>query len=190
MVLESPFAAALNHLLDSEQWARERIAPFAGDTLELRAAPLPALRFGIVPGGRLEPAGLRGEPSAVVTLGAPALAALPRGEQEFVDAIEVSGNPALVGEVRLLLRHLRWDFEEDLARLLGDVAGHRLSGAGRDFAAWQADAAKRLAGSLAAYAAEEKRLLVRRAELEALAQAAAALHASIERLEQRVRDLG
>ena len=54
----------------------------------------------------------------------------------------------------------------------------------------KADWARRLAASLVAYAAEEKRLIVRRAELEALVQAVAALRAGIERLEQGVRDLG
>ena len=36
MNFESPVAAALNHLLEAESWARERLAPFAGETLELR----------------------------------------------------------------------------------------------------------------------------------------------------------
>ena len=36
MRFESPFAAGLNHLLESESWARERLAPFAGETIELR----------------------------------------------------------------------------------------------------------------------------------------------------------
>lgn len=190
MLLESPVAAALNRLLDSEPWARERLAPFCGETLELRAPPLPAIRFGIRPGGRLEAAEFGGEAGVTVTVGAAALAALPRGLQEFVDAIEISGHPGLAAEVRVLLRHLRWDFEEDLARLVGDVAAHRLAGAARDLAAWQADGAKRLAESLVAYAAQEKRLVARREELAALAQALALLEAGIERLEQRVRDLG
>ena len=48
MKFESPFAAALNLMLESEPWARERLAPFAGEVLELRAPPLPALRFSVV----------------------------------------------------------------------------------------------------------------------------------------------
>jgi ubiquinone biosynthesis protein UbiJ len=190
MLLETPVAAALRRLLETERWARERLAPFAGDTVELRAPPLPALRFGIMPGGGLEPAGAGGEAEVTITIGPAALAALPRGAQEVVDAVEVSGQPALAAEARVLLRHLRWDFEEDLARLLGDVAAHRIAGAARDFVAWQADSARRLAESLAAYAAHEKHLVVRREELQELARAVALLEAGIERLEQRVRDLG
>src|SRR5579862_6587485 len=55
MKFESPFAAALNHLLDAEPWARERLLPFASETLELRAPPLPALRFAVTADGRQPP---------------------------------------------------------------------------------------------------------------------------------------
>ncbi len=40
-----PFSLALNHLLEREPWARERLAPFAGRTVELRNPPFPALRL-------------------------------------------------------------------------------------------------------------------------------------------------
>jgi len=46
--LETPLVAAINRVLEAEGWARERLAPFAGEALELRAPPLPALRFSIV----------------------------------------------------------------------------------------------------------------------------------------------
>ena len=61
-----PFSLALNHLLDAEPAARERLAPFAGECVELRAPPLPALTFTILPGGRLEAGG--DAPALVVTL--------------------------------------------------------------------------------------------------------------------------
>jgi ubiquinone biosynthesis protein UbiJ len=52
------------------------------------------------------------------------------------------------------------------------------------------DAAQRLAEAFADYATEESRLLVRQAELDALAGAAARLRDGVERLEQRIRRLG
>ena len=86
----------------------------------------------------------------------------------------------------LLVRHLRWEPEEDLSRLVGDIAAHRIVALARDFAAWQADAARRLAENLVEYAVAEKRVLVQRSELESLADAAARLRDAVERLEKRV----
>lgn len=183
-------AAALNHLLEAEEWARERLAPFAGETVELAALPLAPLRLTIQAGGLLRPAQQGAEPSLKVGLRTEAPAALLRGEEHFLRALEISGNAKLANEVMFLARHLRWDFEEDLSRLFGDVAAHRMAEAGRGFAAWQADAGRRLADSLAQYAVEERKLVLGRGELDAHAAAVARLRDALERLEQRVRRLG
>ena len=88
-----------------------------------------------------------------------------------------------------LVRHLRWDFEEDLAKLVGDAAAHRLAGLARDAAAWHVDAAQRVAGSFMEYAVEEKRVLVRRPALEDFSAALARLRDGVERLEKRIERL-
>ena len=95
-VLETPFAYALNRLLEAEPWARERLAPFAGETVELRAPYLPAVRFAIVEGGRLAPGG---EPSLRIALRAGALGALARGEDHFMREVDIEGNARLAQEV-------------------------------------------------------------------------------------------
>lgn len=186
MKFESPFAAALNHLLESEPWARERLVPFAGEVIELRAPPLPALRFAIAVDGRLAPAAAEAVASLTITAGPGALAAALQGEEQLLRAVEVSGNARLASEVMFLLRHLRWDGEEAAARIIGDVAAHRLAGFARGVAAWHADAARRIGESLVEYATEEKPLLVKRGEFDEVAASHARLRDGLERLEKRV----
>jgi ubiquinone biosynthesis accessory factor UbiJ len=194
MLLAMPFAAALNHLLEADPWARERLAGFPGETLELRAPPLPALRFAIRPGGLLDSVAAQGEPTVALTFRAQALFALARHgvalERRLLEGVEVRGNPRLATEVLALLRHLDWDAEEDLSRLVGDVAAHRIGQAGRDLAAWQADATRRLAASLADYAAQEKGWLVHRSELEEFAEVLGRLREQTQGIDARVRRLG
>lgn len=190
MRFESPFAAGLNLLLESEAWARERLAPFAGETIELRAPPLPALRFSVAADGRLAPAAAEAAPALVISAGPGALAAAVQGEEQLLRAMEVSGNARLASEVMFLFRHLRWDAAAAAAPWIGDVAAHRLAGLARDVAAWHADAARRIAGSLVEYAAEERRLLIRRGELAQHAAAQASLRDGLERLEKRIERLG
>ena len=191
MNLESPLVAALNYLLESEPWARARLAPFAGERLELRAPPLPALRFAIGPDGRLAAApDASAAASLVITVGPELLAAAVRGGEHLLRAVDVSGNAGLAAEVMFLLRHLRWDVEEDLSRLIGDAAAHRLAGMAREVAAWHADAARRFAEGVVEYAAEEKQLLVTRGELEGVAASHARLRDGLERLALRIERLG
>jgi len=190
LVLETPFAAALNRLLDEESWARERLEPFAGETVEFRVPALPSLRLEITAQGRVLPAEGGAEPTLTVVLGPESLPALTRGQEHFMHSVHVSGNAKLASEVLMLVRHLRWDPEEDLARIVGDVAAHRMAGAARDFLSWQADTVRRLSESAVDYLVAEKRWLVARAEHEGLAAAVARLRDDIERLEARLRRLG
>jgi len=182
-----PFSFALNHLLAAEPWARERLAPFAGETIELRGPPFPALHFVILPGGTLEAGG--GNPALTITLTPEALLSLARGPEHFARTLEVAGDPRLAAEVRALARHLRWDVEEDLSKLFGDVAAHRIADTGRALARWHADAARRLVDSLADYAVDEKRMLMAHPEVDEFAAAVARLRDAVERLEKRVERL-
>ena len=182
-----PFSFALNHLLAAEPWARARLAPFAGHTIELRGSPFPPLRFVILPDGTLEAGGA--DPALTITLTPEALLNLARGPEHFARALEVAGDPGLAAEVIALARHLRWDVEEDLSKLFGDVAAHRIADAGRALARWHADAARRLVDSLADYALDEKRILMARREVDEFAGAVARLRDALERLEKRVERL-
>jgi ubiquinone biosynthesis protein UbiJ len=183
-----PFSFALNHLLAAEPWARARLAPFAGETIELRGPPFPALRFVILPGGTLEAGGEH--PALTITLTPEALLSLARGPEHFARSLEVAGDARLAAEVVALARHLRWDFEEDLSKLFGDVAAHRIADAGRALARWHADAARRLVESLVDYAVDEKRMLMARREVDDFAGAVARLRDALERLEKRIERLG
>lgn len=189
IAFESPVAAALNHLLGAEPWARERLAPFAGETLELRLPALPALRFAVVSDGRLRPASDEGQASLVLSFGPGVLPALLKGEDHFMRAVEVSGSASFANEVLFLFRHLRWDVEEDLARFVGDAPAYRIAATAREFAAWHKDALARLAENFMDYAVEELQLLARRAEFEQLRGALLQLRDALERLEKRIERL-
>ena len=42
-------------------------------------------------------------------------------------AVRIEGDVQLAAEVNWLTEHVRWDLEEDLARVIGDVPAHTLS---------------------------------------------------------------
>jgi ubiquinone biosynthesis protein UbiJ len=162
------FCFLLNQLLGREGWARERLARFEGQGFELRVPlPLfPALRFTIGAGGRIDEGG--SEPAAVVT---------PAG---------IEGDSALAAELRYLARHLRPDLEEELSKLVGDVAAQRIGQAARGLMRWQADAAARMGDAFADYATDERGFFVRRIELDAFAARVRALADALEHLEKRL----
>ncbi len=94
--------------------------------------------------------------------------------------------PSITPEEEQRQKHLRWDAEEELSRLVGDVAAQRIGSAVRAFAQWQLDAARRVGEALADYATNESGALVRRGELTDFAAQVERLNAAIERLERRL----
>ena len=179
-------ANALNRLLQREAWARDKLAPFAGEVVELRVGPLPPLRLAIVEGGRTLAA--EGDSQATLTISAKpgSIAALSKGEEHLMRAVDISGNARLATEILLLMRYLRWDVEEDLSRVFGDVMAHRIVGTARNFTSWQADVGRRIAENVMEYAIEERRMVVARGEFDGFASAVATLRDDLARLEQRI----
>ena len=182
---DSGAAGALNQLLRREQWARDKLAPFAGEVVEFRMAPLPPVRLAIGADGLAIAAGADREATLTVTAKPGFFAAMSQGEEHVMRAVDIAGNARLATEILALLRYLRWDVEEDLSRAFGDVLAHRIAGTARDFASWQAEAGRRLADNVMEYAIEERRLVVVRAEFDAFATAVAKVRDDLARLEQR-----
>ena len=163
------FCFLLNQLLDRERWARERLAPFAGQAAELRLPLLVPLRICVAANGRVEPGGP--EPAAVVTLSG------------------VIGSGPLAEELRYLVRHLRPDVEEELSHVVGDVAAQRIGDGVRAIARWQRDVVARAGEAFGDYVVDERRMLVRRVELAELAADIARLGDTLADLEQRIARL-
>src|SRR5207248_5944056 len=101
----------------------------------------------------------------------------------------VAGSGALAEELRYLARHLRPDVEEELSRLVGDVAAQRIGDGVRAIARWQRDAAVRAGEALADYVIDERKMLVRRAQLAQLAADIGRLGNALAALEQRIARL-
>jgi len=111
------------------------------------------------------------EPSAVLTLSG------------------ISGSGPLVAELRYLVRHLRPDVEEELSRVIGDVAAQRIGDGVRAIARWQRDAAARAGEALVDYVVDERQMLARRPEVAQFAADVARLTAALAALEQRIARL-
>ena len=188
-MLPHPGIFALNHLLGAEAWARDKLKPYAGRCVEFRSPPLPPLRLEILDSGLLRSAAEDAAPNLVVTLGPGALPALLRGEEALLREIGIEGGADLAGAVQYLLRHLRWDLAEDLSKVFGDVLAERMATEGRRFAAWNREAAQKLAQNFAEYWIEEQPLLARPADVRQFIADADRLREDLVRIDKRIEAL-
>ncbi len=180
--------AALNHLLEGHRWARDKLARHVGRCAEITVAPL-TLRFVVEGDGRVVAAPEDATPEAVVSLPPAALLRhLATGEADTAD-LATDGDAAFALDIATVLRGLRWDAEEDLSRMVGDIAAHRLASVGKALLSWQARAALSLGQSLAEYWTEEAPLLARPADLAAFSREVDEMRDAVERAEKRLERL-
>ncbi len=131
----------INHVLNAEPAATERLRPHAGRTLELAAEGWPAILpppptcvFRVTPAGLLEWTGQERQGAADLGLRVdasnPALL-LTRALTGELPPVAVEGDAQLAGDVNWLMQNLRWDVEADLERFFGPAAAHQLHRLGK-----------------------------------------------------------
>lgn len=121
----------LNHVLMQEQEAMTRLARKKGSVIHLRWGAF-ALDLLITPAGLTDraPAGRTPDLTLTVALQAPWEVAQSVLEGK-APPVKIEGDVQLAAEVGWLADNLRWDIEEDLSRIMGDVPAHTMVGAGQ-----------------------------------------------------------
>lgn len=179
---------AVNHVLRSAPLALERLRRHAGRTAEFRVGPV-AVALTVQTTGEVA-AALPGAPRDLHVRISPFL--LPRlalGEEAAFREIGMEGDMELAQEISYLARNLDWDLEEDLSRVVGDIAAHRLVSGARSVSRWGREAALRSAQGAAEFLTEERPVIASRVKVEGFVREVAELRDAAERLEKRVERL-
>lgn len=140
----------LNHVLQQEPAATERLLRQRGRIVQVQWRHF-FIALQVTPAGLFDMADESDTPDLrlEITQESPLdLAQLAlRGERP---AVRIDGDVQFAGDIQWLSDNLRWDLEEDLARLIGDVPARTLSDAIR----WLAQALRQFVGSRMAGAQE------------------------------------
>ncbi len=141
----------LNHILLQEPQATRRLARQSGRVVQLQWRSF-LMRLVATPAGLLDLASSDAQADLVLSVSQESPVALAqdmlRGERP---AVRIVGDVQLAAEVNWLVDHVRWDVEEDLARVLGDVPAHTLGQAARSMAS----ALRQFMGATSATGAEK-----------------------------------
>jgi ubiquinone biosynthesis accessory factor UbiJ len=184
-LLTPPLMGTLNHLLRGQPWLRDRLLPFAGRTAALEVFPA-KLMVSVDADGQLLAAGDEAGADVVVRIPVSAVFMLAAGDERARSLIQMSGDPAFAGVLGGVLRELRWDIEEDLSRVVGDIAAHRMVETGRALLDWQGRVAHNVAQTFAEFLTEEKPVLAQRSELTDWVHEVDLVREAVERLEKRI----
>ncbi len=189
-MFDTIFLAAANHLLKQSGWARHRLIPHAGRTAQISMAPL-KVRFSITEDGYLATwHGNDSEADVALTLplaDTPLL--LTEGFQGLMQRAHIEGRAEFADTIGFVFRHLHWDIEEDLSRIIGDIAAHRIADTGRALSEVPRKLWNSANGNLTDYLTEEGAFLVSRATYASLSNDIAALAQATTRLDEQINRL-
>jgi ubiquinone biosynthesis protein UbiJ len=192
MLLER-LEAVLHRNVAASRRAQSLARQLDGRVMSLTVEGTPIAFYFRAEGGRLAvsprhdgtaDASLSGTPIALLALAGPkAEGALRTG------GVRIEGDAEVAQKFRDLLAEAQPDFEEELARVIGDVGARRIANAARDLLGWGRKAAGSFAGSVVEYLQEEGRDVPTRVEVDEFLEGVDRLRDDTERLEARLARL-
>ncbi|MBU3576433.1 SCP2 domain-containing protein [Polynucleobacter sp. UK-Kesae-W10] len=191
-IAASAACRGINHVLKNEPWACAELAKHQGKTVLLQI-PVGKLCFEIKPSGSLGVLKDLEAPSLALEVSAKALSDLMASpgnlkEQAF-KAVKITGDADLAQLIGRLAGQLRWEYEEDLARLVGDAPAHFAVQQGKRFVTATKSAATDLLDNVLEYVSEEKKVLLNKRDFMVRKSALNELRDSVDRLEKRIQFL-
>jgi ubiquinone biosynthesis protein UbiJ len=111
---------------------------------------------------------------------------LREGTRGLSGHLKIDGDVMVAAAIGEIAQQLRWDVEEDLSRVLGDRAAHRMGEAARRGARQAREAGERAESGVRRFLVDEDPQLVGRPDMRALAAAIRSLDDAVGRLEVRL----
>ena len=189
-IASSAACRGINHVLASEPWACAELARHANKTILLQL-PLGDLCFEITPDGLLASLKEIETPALTLEVSSKALSDLAGStgslrEQAF-KAVKITGDADLAQLLGRLAGQLRWEYEEDLARLVGDAPANFAVRQGKKFVSATRSAASDLLDNVVEYVSEERKVLLNKRDFMVRKSELSELRESVDRMEKRIQ---
>jgi ubiquinone biosynthesis protein UbiJ len=191
MTLATPFSlipSAINHLLAQEPWARAKLAAHNGKTACFDLSVL-RVNLTITADGMLSMAAEGDTPQVTIRVKPEQLPLILQNRERAFSYVTVEGDADFANTISQVSQSLRWEAEEDLSKLVGDIAATRMVAGAK--AAFQAakTTQETLAENVAEYLLEEKPMLVRPQAVQDFGADVAKMRDDVERLQKRIEKL-
>ena len=186
---------AINHVLSKEAWARAELMRHTAKQVKL-SLPVTQVAFMIDDTGYVQALDttanldncnltLSVSPSVLAEM----LATQGELREKAFKAVKITGDADLAQLIGRLAGQLRWEYEDDLARFIGDAPAHFLVKQVKWLHAAGQSARRDLMGNVVEYLSEEKQVLIKQADFALHKSAINETRDALERLEKRIQRL-
>ncbi len=178
----------LQHLIAQNSWANALLQAHAGQSVKFKLGFF-STSLIILEDGSLAIGGDSKVADATVSV-TPSLALrLLSGDEAAKRLVDIHGDTHLAAELAKVLSAMRWDFEDDASKLVGDVAAHKIGQTLRGVKASSVATGKNLAAMLSEYWQEEMPLIAKKRHIEKFNSEVDSLRADLARFEKKLAKL-
>jgi ubiquinone biosynthesis protein UbiJ len=179
---------ALNHLLAQEPWASQQLQAHAGKIACIDFS-VTVLRMQITPQGFFEAAPADASANVTIRINPADVPLILQDQQRAISYVKLEGDADLAQTLSELGKNLRWDAEQQLSRIFGDIAGRRIVSTGKVTVNNLKNTARKINENLAEYFLEENPMLVRPERVGEFAEQVGRTRDDVERLMKRIEKL-
>ncbi|MBC7945910.1 MAG: SCP2 sterol-binding domain-containing protein [Burkholderiales bacterium] len=178
-------ASAINHLLRRASWTAPRLAAHIGKTAAFQVSPV-TVALTVQDSGNVTAAAPDTIADATFTLSAALAARIVSGDAAAWDEVTATGDGEFARDLGFLAKNLHWDVEEDLSRVVGDIAAHRIVGFAGSLNRWRIQVTANVTASIAEYWTEERPLIATSARVGQFVREVDTLRDDVARFEKRM----
>ncbi|QWE16492.1 SCP2 domain-containing protein [Polynucleobacter sp. AP-Nino-20-G2] len=180
----------INHVLMAEPWATAELAKHSGKVILLKL-PIGNLGFELTPGGLLNSVAPLQQPSLELDISADALGSLLGGpgnlREQAIKAVKITGDADLAQLLGRLAGQVRWEYEEDLAKLIGDAPANFAIRQGKKVVSSGKSAVSDLLENVVEYVSEERKVLLNKRDFMVRKNELNELRDAVDRMEKRIQ---
>ena len=182
----------LQHICSQNQWSKPYLLPFVGKTIAFNLVLIKA-NIIILEDGSLAIAGdSEGEiasPEANIYLPLSLALRILAGDEAAKMQIKVEGDTHLATEFSKVLQNMRWDIEEDLSQVVGDITANKIGSTTKKIFSTAKQQTIDAAEMLSEYWQEEKNILAKKRHVEQFNADVDTLKSDVARAEKRLQNL-
>ena len=178
----------LQHLTNQNDGRDHYLQPFAGKVVSFDFV-LAKANLLILEDGSLALAGETASPEANIHVPPSLALRLLAGDENAKMHIKIDGDAHLATEISKVLQHMRWDIEEDLSKVVGDIAAYKIGEVSKKTFAEAKKQSINAAEMLSEYWQEEKNILAKKRHVEQFNADVDTLISDVARFEKRLQKL-
>jgi ubiquinone biosynthesis protein UbiJ len=181
-------ARFLQHLTQQNNWSREHLIPFASKVVQFEVAFIKT-NLLILEDGSLGIAPTGTPPEAIIYAPPSLLLRILSGDENAKRLIKIDGDVHLATELSKILQLMRWDIEEDLSQVIGDIAANKTVAASKKAFEEAKAQGINLAEMLTEYWQEEKPILAKKRHIAQFNAEVDTLRNDVARFEKKLEML-